>query len=167
MRHVARPYLRGAVTARGLPYSLVDFEHPRRASERDFEGPQTAPCLGKTVISSWDSWSYVAIQSVVRVKSRRSHAGQQYLLQHDVSRTVTREGAERKVPMEPRHAAVEVARLTVDVWPELGRLLGVGRNKAYELVNSGEIRALRVGRRIVVPQSAVEEYLSGTVRRAA
>lgn len=69
--------------------------------------------------------------------------------------------------MEPRHAAVEVARLTVGVWPELGRMLGVGRNKAYELVNSGEIRALRVGRRIVVPQSAVEEYLSGTVRRAA
>lgn len=69
--------------------------------------------------------------------------------------------------MERRHEVGGVSRVTVDVWPELGRMLGVGRNKAYDLVNSGEIRALRVGRRIVVPRSAVEEYISGTVRRAA
>jgi|GEM_PF-1733397 len=69
--------------------------------------------------------------------------------------------------MEPRTISQPVYRQTLDVWPDLGQVLGVGRNKAYELVNGGEIRSLRIGRRIVVPVSAVEEFLSGETVRAA
>jgi excisionase family DNA binding protein len=43
--------------------------------------------------------------------------------------------------------------------PELAVVLGVGKNTAYEMVRTGQVRVLRVGRRIVVPSSAVRELL--------
>jgi excisionase family DNA binding protein len=39
-------------------------------------------------------------------------------------------------------------------------LLGISRGLAYELVNRGELPALRLGRRIVVPTSALEELVA-------
>lgn len=47
--------------------------------------------------------------------------------------------------------------LTVE---DLSRLLTIGRNTAYELVRSGKIRSIRVGRIYRIPQSAVDEYLN-------
>ena len=44
---------------------------------------------------------------------------------------------------------------------EAARLLGIGRNLAYELVRSGQIPSLRLGRRIVVPKGAFDRLLSG------
>ena len=41
-------------------------------------------------------------------------------------------------------------RLTIDV-PEAGRLLGLGRNAAYEAARRGEIPTLRIGQRLLVP----------------
>ena len=40
-------------------------------------------------------------------------------------------------------------------------VLDIGRNTAYELVRSGQIRNIRVGRQIRVPKDAVREYLFG------
>ena len=40
---------------------------------------------------------------------------------------------------------------------EAGDLLGVSRSFAYELVASGELRSIRLGRRILVPLSAIDE----------
>jgi len=42
---------------------------------------------------------------------------------------------------------------------EMARLLKVSRGSAYELVNSGVIRSVRVQRSIRVPHSAVLEFL--------
>ncbi len=42
---------------------------------------------------------------------------------------------------------------------EVARLLGVSRGSAYEAVRSGQIRSLTIGRRIVIPPSAVTELL--------
>jgi len=44
--------------------------------------------------------------------------------------------------------------------PEVARLLGVGRNKAYELVHEGVIRPVRLGRAIQIPKQEVAR-LSG------
>ena len=44
---------------------------------------------------------------------------------------------------------------------EAAKMLGIGRNLAYELVASGEIPSLRLGRRIVVPKGAFDRLLSG------
>ena len=49
-------------------------------------------------------------------------------------------------------------RLTYKV-EELAPILGIGRNSAYELVRSGQIRSFRVGRAYRVPKDAVEEFL--------
>jgi excisionase family DNA binding protein len=49
-------------------------------------------------------------------------------------------------------------RTTIDL-PELARLLGVSRASAYRAVARGEIRAVRLGRRIVVPLKEVGRLL--------
>ena len=50
-------------------------------------------------------------------------------------------------------------KLTVTV-EEAARLLGIGRNSAYEAVRRGEIPAIRIGKRFVVPRVALERMLS-------
>ena len=42
---------------------------------------------------------------------------------------------------------------------ELMPVLGIGRNTAYELVSSGQIRSIRVGRQIRIPKEALLEFL--------
>ena len=51
-------------------------------------------------------------------------------------------------------------RWTVTV-EEAAEMLGISRSSAYECVHRGELRALRLGRRLVVPRSALEELLGG------
>ena len=43
--------------------------------------------------------------------------------------------------------------------PEAAALLGIGRNTAYEAVRRGEIPTVRIGKRILVPVSALERLL--------
>ena len=43
---------------------------------------------------------------------------------------------------------------------EIAKLLGIGRSKAYELVRSGTIPSLRLGRRIVIPKLALSRFLA-------
>lgn len=50
-------------------------------------------------------------------------------------------------------------RLTVSV-EEAARLLGIGRNGAYQAVRAGQIPVIRIGARILVPKAALQEMLS-------
>jgi len=50
--------------------------------------------------------------------------------------------------------------------PEAARLLGIGRNTAYEAIRRGEIPALRIGRRLLVPRAALESLLSAVGTRS-
>ena len=43
---------------------------------------------------------------------------------------------------------------------ELIPILGIGRNTAYELVRSGHIRSIRIGRQLRVPKDAVLDFLT-------
>lgn len=47
--------------------------------------------------------------------------------------------------------------LTVE---DLMEVLNIGRNTAYEIVRSGQIRSIRVGKNIRIPRDAVEEFLT-------
>ena len=49
--------------------------------------------------------------------------------------------------------------LTVE---DLAKLLGIGRNSAYNLVHSGELKFVRIGRQIRIPKSALIKYLGIT-----
>lgn len=44
--------------------------------------------------------------------------------------------------------------------PDLAKVLHIGRGSAYQLVNSGNIRIIRIGKNIRIPQSALLEYLN-------
>ena len=44
---------------------------------------------------------------------------------------------------------------------EAGRLLGIGRNGAYEAAHRGEIPTIKIGRRLLVPKAALEAMLAG------
>ena len=39
-------------------------------------------------------------------------------------------------------------------------ILGIGRNTAYELVRSGRLRSIRVGRQVRIPKNALIEFLN-------
>lgn len=43
--------------------------------------------------------------------------------------------------------------------PQLAKVLNIGRNAAYELVKSGEIRSIHIGKSIRIPRDALMEYL--------
>lgn len=45
---------------------------------------------------------------------------------------------------------------------DLMPILAIGRNMAYELVRSGQIGSVRVGRSYRIPVNALEEYLRKT-----
>jgi len=57
-------------------------------------------------------------------------------------------------------------RQTVTV-EQAAQALGVGRNLAYELVRTGKLPSLRLGRRIVVPRAALDRLLAGDAPAAA
>jgi excisionase family DNA binding protein len=53
---------------------------------------------------------------------------------------------------------MEIQRQTVTV-EEAATILGVGRNKAYEAARSGQIPAIRIGKRLLVPLTALKRLL--------
>lgn len=46
---------------------------------------------------------------------------------------------------------------------ELAKILSIGRNTAYELVRSGKIRSVKIGRTYRIPLTAVDDYLNSPV----
>jgi excisionase family DNA binding protein len=44
---------------------------------------------------------------------------------------------------------------------EAGRLLGVGRNQAYEAAKTGTLPTIKIGRRLLVPKAALDRMLNG------
>lgn len=42
---------------------------------------------------------------------------------------------------------------------ELCEILGIGKNVAYEILNTGEIKAFKTGRIWKIPKLAVEDYI--------
>jgi len=61
---------------------------------------------------------------------------------------------------------MEGTKLTFTV-EETAKLLGIGRNSAYEAVARGEIPVIRVGKRLLVPKAALEKLLSGNQTKTA
>jgi excisionase family DNA binding protein len=49
--------------------------------------------------------------------------------------------------------------LTVE---DFGRVIGIGRNGAYAAVQRGEVRAVKIGRRLLIPLAEVDRLLNGT-----
>ena len=63
--------------------------------------------------------------------------------------------------MENTYCSIEDLPVTLRV-EELMPILGIGRNTAYELVRSGKLRSIRVGRQVRIPKNALIEFLEDT-----
>lgn len=61
--------------------------------------------------------------------------------------------------MAERPTSFDDLPLTLRV-EELMSILGIGRNTAYELIRSGQIKSIRVGRQFRVPKDAVLNFLT-------
>ncbi|ADY26627.1 DNA binding domain protein, excisionase family [Deinococcus proteolyticus MRP] len=44
---------------------------------------------------------------------------------------------------------------------EVSRILGIGRNTVYELIRTGQLRSISVGRKILIPLTAIDDFLAG------
>lgn len=42
---------------------------------------------------------------------------------------------------------------------DLTHMLGIGKNKAYELINTNAIQSIRIGRKHIIPKFRVIEFL--------
>ncbi len=42
---------------------------------------------------------------------------------------------------------------------EFCKMAGIGRTLAYDLIKSGDIRAVKVGRKTMIPRTAIESWL--------
>ena len=60
--------------------------------------------------------------------------------------------------MENKYRSLDELPLVLHV-EDLMPIFGIGRNTAYELVRSGQIRSIKIGRQIRVPRDAVVEFL--------
>ena len=58
---------------------------------------------------------------------------------------------------------MEEERLTLTIG-ETAKLLGIGRQLAYDRVKTGEIPVIKIGRRLLVPRRALEKLLEGPPR---
>ena len=63
--------------------------------------------------------------------------------------------------MSDRYHSFDDLPLTMRV-EELMPILGIGRNTAYELVHSGQIKGIRIGRSIRIPKSEVIRFLNNS-----
>ena len=61
--------------------------------------------------------------------------------------------------MENKYCSLDDLPVTLRV-EELMPILGIGRNTAYELVRSGRLRNIRVGRQIRIPKAEVLRFLN-------
>lgn len=60
-----------------------------------------------------------------------------------------------------RQAPVTKQRHATTTIEEVAKLLRVGRNQAYEAAHRGEIPVIKIGKRLLVPTSALDRLLSG------
>ena len=60
--------------------------------------------------------------------------------------------------MENKYRNLHDMPMTLRV-EELMPILGIGRNTAYQLIRSGQIRSVRIGRQIRIPLEALLEFL--------
>jgi len=60
--------------------------------------------------------------------------------------------------MDRRPTSYDDLPMTLSV-KELMPILSVGRNTAYELIHSGQIRSVRIGKKICTPKAEVLRFL--------
>lgn len=78
-----------------------------------------------------------------------------------VSRSKQKPGASRTGPISPIQRNITVESLTPLLLPigEAASSIAIGKTKFYELINAGEIRTVKVGRRTLIPRQELIAYV--------
>ena len=63
--------------------------------------------------------------------------------------------------MTTKYHSFDELPLTLRV-EDLMPILGIGRNTAYELVRSGQIHSIKIGRQLRIPKQALIDYLNSS-----
>ncbi|WP_104991709.1 helix-turn-helix domain-containing protein [Deinococcus sp. NW-56] len=74
--------------------------------------------------------------------------------------TLLQQAPHRLTP-KPEEAARELGLRQTRKPKEAGQMLGLGERSVYALIRSGQLRSIKVGRKILIPLSAIEEFLNG------
>lgn len=45
--------------------------------------------------------------------------------------------------------------------PEACEKLRIGRTRLYQILNAGQIKAVRMGKRTLIPAAAIDEFING------
>ena len=64
--------------------------------------------------------------------------------------------------MDMKYQSLESLPLALSV-DDLMDILNVGKNTAYSLVKSGQLRSIRIGRQLRIPRDALREFLQGKI----
>jgi excisionase family DNA binding protein len=48
---------------------------------------------------------------------------------------------------------------------DIMKLMGIGRDRAYEIIKKGEFRSIQVGRRYLVHEQVFENWLKGEISK--
>jgi len=51
-------------------------------------------------------------------------------------------------------------RMTVKLWPDAARMLGVSRTTVYKAAKAGQLPTIRIGNLLLVPKPALERLLN-------
>jgi excisionase family DNA binding protein len=68
-------------------------------------------------------------------------------------------GRNKKMRATPEEHDAIMAQTLCTV-TEAAKVLRIGRTHAYKLIDSGELRSIRSGRRVLVPTDAIGEYIA-------
>ena len=60
---------------------------------------------------------------------------------------------------------IDQSKLLLSV-PEAAHLLSIGRSRCYDLVLSGQLRSLKLGRRRLIPKEALEAFVAEQMKAA-
>ena len=58
----------------------------------------------------------------------------------------------------PQNSSPENTKVTLTV-PEAARMIGISNPKMYELVRAGQVRSIRVGKKILISRKSLSDWL--------
>jgi len=71
------------------------------------------------------------------------------------------------VPNKLPQKRADIPRQTLNLWPDTGRRLGLGRNATFDAAKRGDIPTIRIGRRWLVSRQLLDKMLAGEIDSAA
>jgi excisionase family DNA binding protein len=124
--------------------TVAQSAQDRLKAEREAQAAILAAAITAAVQAAMEQWMHADLPAAQGALDRTTV---------QVVQTVDNAGS-------PLLAALPANRLAFRV-SEVQEILGIGRNLAYDLIKSGKLGSVRVGKVLLVPRHALEVFLAG------